>query len=33
MNKVIVLSLFLAVAFSFASERVVVAEEFTRVGG
>ena len=33
MKKVIVISLLFAVAFSFASERVVVAEEFTRVGG
>lgn len=33
MQKVLVLSLLLAVAFSFASERIVVAEEFTRVGG
>lgn len=33
MNKVLVFSLLLACAFSFASERIVVAEEFTRVGG
>ncbi len=33
MKKLVLLSFLLAVAFSFASERIVVAEEFTRVGG
>ena len=33
MKKLVLLSFLFAVAFSFASERIVVAEEFTRVGG